>query len=90
MRRITFLGGLALFALVGTGCAASAPEPKAPVVHDARDYNPSEYVEMSFDGKPVEEDAKPAAPPSAHPIDKPNVAATKKGALFGISNKTKD
>ncbi len=88
MRKLTTFASLVVLAVLA-GCAAEAPAPKAPIAHDQSDYAPAEYVEMSFNGAP-EAPPKPAAAPTPHATDKPNVAATRKGALFGLANKTKD
>jgi len=81
---------LLLLGATAVGCAGAEP-PKAPVVRDQSSYQPAEYVEMSFDGKPVDETPKPAAAPTPRATDKPNVSTNgQRRGLFGIAKKTKD
>lgn len=90
MRNLPTLALLVL-GVAAVGCAGSEPAAKAPVARDQSAYQPAEYVEMSFDGKPADETPKPVAAPTPRTTDKPNVATNgQRRGLFGIAKKTKD
>ncbi len=90
MRNLPTFAALALGSLL-LGACASEPAPKAPIAHDQSAYQPSEYVEMSFDGKQEDETPKPVTAPTPRTADKPNVATqSSRQKLFGIAKKTKD